>query len=95
MTPSSTRAARVSRPPRRKPIPMSLFRTSSALAGLLETFGRPHVHTGASVRQLQPDLYELRAGLQLRVIFSRDADALILHTVGNHRDIRAWLKNNY
>lgn len=66
----------------------------AALATLPETFGRPHAHAGASIRVRAPGLYELRAGLTLRILFARDGDTLLLAYVGTHAQVTAWVKNN-
>lgn len=67
--------------------------TDAALSVLLATYGRPHAHTGASVRPLKPPVYEMRISLDLRVVFVRVADTLKVDFVGNHDAVRAYLKN--
>lgn len=66
----------------------------AALLTLSEVFGQPHLHSGLSVRQLRRHVYELRVGLDLRVGFTLTGQALLIQTVGNHDQIRAWLKEN-
>lgn len=58
-----------------------------ALSRLPTAFGRPHVHAGLGIRQLRPGLYELRAGLDLRAIFLRSADALEVQMIGQQRHL--------
>ncbi|MEQ2009183.1 MAG: hypothetical protein ABMA26_20565 [Limisphaerales bacterium] len=65
-----------------------------ALLKLSEAFGRPHVHGGLSIRQLRRRVYEVRVGLDLRVGFTLVDRSLLIQTVGNHDQIRAWLKEN-
>ena len=65
----------------------------AALAGLNETYGRPHTHTGGSVRPLKPPVYEMRASLVLRIIFIREGDALKVDFVGDHGAVRDYLRN--
>jgi len=65
----------------------------TALAQLLATFGRPHVHTGGSVRPIRAPVYELRATLALRVVFTRDGDTLKVDFVGTHADLQRYLRN--
>ena len=64
-----------------------------ALAQLLETFGRPHVHQGTSVRPLIPPIYELRATRALRVVFVHQGSSLIMDFVGDHGAVRDYLRN--
>ena len=64
------------------------------LCTLSEAFGRPHVHSSLSIRQLRRRVYEVRVGLDLRVGFTLVGSSLLIQTVGNHDHIRAWLKEN-
>jgi mRNA-degrading endonuclease RelE of RelBE toxin-antitoxin system len=64
----------------------------AALRELPAVFGRPHVHAGLGVRQLRPGLYELRVGLVLRAIFLRSADALEVQMIGDHAQVRQYLR---
>ncbi len=65
----------------------------AALARLPEVIRKPHAHRGASVRRLKAGIFELRAGLRLRVVFTLSHDVAILWTVGDHDHIQAWLKH--
>jgi mRNA-degrading endonuclease RelE of RelBE toxin-antitoxin system len=56
-------------------------------------FGRPHIHAGLGIRQLRPGVYEARVGLEVRVVFERDGDLLVIKTVGDHGDVRRYLSN--
>lgn len=67
----------------------------AALADLLNTFGRPHQHAGTSIRPLRPPVYELRLSLSLRIVFVRNGDVLPVDFVGNHDEVRAYLRNAY
>jgi hypothetical protein len=62
------------------------------LRELPAAFGRPHVHAGLGIRQLRPGLYELRVDLALRAIFVRSADALEVQMIGNHAEVRQFLR---
>lgn len=65
-----------------------------ALTALLENFGHPHRHVGRSARRLRPSLFELRASLELRIIFSRDGSVLRADFVGDHDEVANYLKNS-
>ena len=65
----------------------------AAVGRLPGIIGQPHAHRGASVRRLKPGIFELRAGLRLRVVFTISKDVAILWTVGDHDDVQAWLRN--
>lgn len=59
------------------------------------SFGFPHVHAGIGIRDLGKGFYEGRDGLEHRVIFERiSARVLYFHMIGNHDDIRRFLKKH-
>jgi mRNA-degrading endonuclease RelE of RelBE toxin-antitoxin system len=64
----------------------------AALRQLPAAFGRPHAHAGIGLRQLRRGIFEARIGLQLRVLFERDDDLLVVKAVGAHDDIRRYLR---
>ena len=64
----------------------------AVLRQLPAAFGRPHAHTGLGVRQLRRGIFEARVGLQIRVLFERDGDLLVIKTLGTHEDIRHYLR---
>jgi hypothetical protein len=65
-----------------------------SIARLPHALGSPHVHSGLSIRKLRPAIFELRAGLQVRILFAREGGDLVLMFAGNHDEVRAWLKEN-
>lgn len=64
-----------------------------AIRKLERSFGRPHFHSGLSIRAFGK-YYECRAGLKLRCLFLPAGGDLILTTVGNHNDIRRYVADN-
>jgi hypothetical protein len=64
-----------------------------AQAQLSEVFGRPHFHVGIGVRRVG-NYFEFRAGLKLRVLFVIESGDAVLVTVGNHDDIRRFIREN-
>ena len=71
--------------------PQQRARVDSALRRLEQVFGRPHLHAGLGIRPVSRYL-EMRAGLDLRVLFFRDEGDLFLVCVGNHDEIRRYVK---
>jgi hypothetical protein len=66
----------------------------AAINAVATLFGRPHLHTGAGVRQLAGGLYECRAGLQVRLLFRDGEDGkLYFFKVTDHNGVRDYLKN--
>ena len=53
--------------------------------------GLPHAHSGLGIRRFG-NYFEARAGLGLRILFLIQDGDIILTTVGNHDQIRAFVK---
>ena len=68
-------------------------RVDAAVARLEDAFGRPHLHAGVGIRPFGRYL-EFRAGLDLRVLFLPEGGDLFLMCVGNHDEIRSYVKGN-
>ena len=63
-----------------------------ALCDLIQTFGRPHLHSGLGVRKLTKNVFECRGNLKLRFLFfNRPAD-LYVWLLGDHDEVRAALR---
>jgi hypothetical protein len=61
----------------------------------VEAFGKPHRHTGLGLRYLRGKAFEFRISRGLRVIFLFfKPNRFQLMMVGNHDEVRAWLKDN-
>jgi hypothetical protein len=63
-----------------------------AMRAAVTTFGQPHLHAGLGLRRIPPFM-ECRCGLELRLIFQRERDALVFHFCGTHDEVRTFLKN--
>ena len=63
-----------------------------ALLELAEAFGDPHVHSGIGIRKLTGNIFECRAGLTRRIVFQNVDDALVVVFLGNHDEVRRWLR---
>ena len=57
-----------------------------------EMFGTPHAHSGVGLRDLGKRHYEVRDGLGTRFIFENRKDVLYFKKMGNHDEIRRFLK---
>ena len=58
----------------------------------LHSFGQPHLHAGIGLRRIPPFM-ECRCGLDLRLVFQREGDALVFHLCGSHSEVQTFLKN--
>ena len=66
----------------------------AAVVQLPDVFGKPHIHAGLGIRKIGRRLFELRAGLIVRVLFTREGGDFVLVFAGNHDQIAAWLRGN-
>ena len=60
--------------------------------GAFSAFGNVHEHRGLGLRALAHGFYECRQGLKRRLIFEYSAGVLYFHTIGDHDDVRRFLK---
>jgi hypothetical protein len=67
---------------------------NAAVALLAQTMGKPHIHSGLSIRKLRRAIFEIRAGLETRVLLARQSGDIVLVFAGNLDQVRAWLKEN-
>jgi mRNA-degrading endonuclease RelE of RelBE toxin-antitoxin system len=67
---------------------------NEAISKLSDSFGHPHVHSGLSIRKLRKAIFEIRAGLDIRILFTRESRDIVLVLAGDHDEVRAWLKDN-
>jgi hypothetical protein len=74
-------------------------RVGKLIQSVQENFGKPHLHSGAGIRDLSPKgsrlrVYECRIGTGLRLIFTSEPGSLLyFHTIGNHDQVRRFLKS--
>ena len=64
-----------------------------ALLEFTDHFGKPHSHGGIGIRKLEGNIFECRAGLSLRLVIRNTPDALIVHFIGTHDEIRRWVRD--
>jgi mRNA-degrading endonuclease RelE of RelBE toxin-antitoxin system len=67
---------------------------NEAVSRLSDSVGHPHTHSGLSIRKLRKAIFEIRAGLDIRILFARESGDIVLVLAGDHNDVRAWVKAN-
>ena len=55
--------------------------------------GQPHLHKGMGLRKLRDNFYEIRVGLKQRLIFENASNALVFEFLGNHDEVKRFLKS--
>jgi mRNA-degrading endonuclease RelE of RelBE toxin-antitoxin system len=62
------------------------------IAAVQAAFGQPHQHAGAGLRKLRHRHYEIRLSLDQRLVFEDRGDALHFKILGNHDDVKRFLR---
>jgi mRNA-degrading endonuclease YafQ of YafQ-DinJ toxin-antitoxin module len=55
-------------------------------------FGDPHSHRGLGIRKVGDNYYELRVGLDYRLIFINEPDCLMFVAAGSHDQVKRFLR---
>lgn len=63
-----------------------------ALQGLERDFGNPHQHRGLGIRRLTGNFFEIRVGLDIRLVFQNRSDCLLFVMAGNHNEVQKFLR---
>ena len=65
---------------------------AAALKELLSALQSGRLPAGLGFKKINGDKYELRVDLRLRVVMKRDGDTLVCHLIGNHDEVRRYLR---
>ncbi len=63
------------------------------IAEVQRVMGWPHLHKGAGLRKLRDEYYEARIGRKERLLFENTPGALVFEFIGNHDEIKRFLKS--
>jgi mRNA-degrading endonuclease YafQ of YafQ-DinJ toxin-antitoxin module len=66
---------------------------AEAMLAAGDRFGRPHSHSAIDIRRLGRNLFECRAGLDIRLLFKVEKETLVFLFAGNHDDVQSYLRN--
>ena len=69
-------------------------RLGAVIESARQSWGRPHEHSGIGIRRLGSDLYECRSGLDQRLVFQSLDGLLYFHFLGNHDEVRCFLRSH-
>ena len=76
---------------RKLPVPLQ-SQVIAALDRLLDYFATGQRPVGLGLRRLHHSYWEIRAGIDVRVLFELEKDCLTMVLVGHHEQIRRALK---
>ena len=63
-----------------------------AISQVQEHFGEPHRRSGLGIRNLPGNYYEVRVHLDIRLLFRDTPAGLVFEFVGNHDEVRRFIK---
>lgn len=63
-----------------------------AIDRLHAALGQPHQHAGLGIRKLVKNYFEIRVGLELRLVFRIESAAVTFAFAGSHDEVRRFLK---
>jgi hypothetical protein len=63
---------------------------------VLESWGRPHLHSGIGIRRLTKTLFECRIGLDERLafVFIATPPELVFFFIGNHDEVQKLIRSH-
>lgn len=67
-----------------------------AIKWVIESWGRPHLHSDTGIRRLAKTLFEFRVGLddRLAFVFIATPPELVFLFIGNHDEIKKLIRSN-
>jgi hypothetical protein len=63
-----------------------------AINRLHAALGQPHQHAGLGIRKLVKNYFEMRIGLELRLVFRIEPATVTFTFAGTHDEVRRFLK---
>ena len=66
--------------------------TLEALKGFLSGLTQGVIPPGYGFKKINGDKYEVRVGVRLRIVMKADGDTLVCHLVGNHDEVKRYLR---
>ena len=67
-------------------------RATATLKGFLAALRMETVPAGYGLKKLNGDKYEIRVGLKIRIVMKAEGDTLVCHVIGDHEDVRRYLR---
>ena len=64
----------------------------STLKGFLAALCAKTIPAGYGFKKINGDKYEIRVDMKTRIVMKADGDTLVCHVVGNHEDVKRYLR---
>jgi len=66
---------------------------TTALKEFLAALAAGQLPMGYGFKKINHDKYELRLDIRLRIAMKAEGDTLVCHLIGNHEDVRRYLRD--
>lgn len=76
----------------RKLPPHDQRKAAAALKEFLAALTAGSIPAGYGFKKINGDKYELRVDLRLRIVMKADGGTLVCHLIGDHEDVRRYLR---
>ena len=76
----------------RKLPPHDQQKAAAALKGFLAALTEGSMPSGYGFKKINHDKYELRVDIRIRVVMKADGETLVCHLIGDHEDVRRYLR---
>jgi mRNA-degrading endonuclease RelE of RelBE toxin-antitoxin system len=67
-------------------------RVAEKLKDFLLYLSKKKIPLGYGFKKINGDKYELRGDLKIRVVMKNEGDTLVCHAVGNHDEVKRYLR---
>lgn len=74
-------------------LPADRDQTIEALKTLKSSIHQGKIPQGLGFKKINGDKYEIRIDIRLRIVLKKDGDFLVCVLLGNHDQVRQYLKN--
>ena len=68
-------------------------KVASTLKQFLEHLNRNDLPLGLGLKKINGDKYEIRVDIRTRIVMKLEEDTFVCHLVGNHEDVRRYLRD--
>ena len=67
-------------------------KAAPSLKAFLSALQSGHLSAGYGFKKINGDKYELRVDIRTRIVMKADGETLVCHLIGNHEDVKRYLR---
>ena len=73
--------------------PQEQQKASDVLKKFLSALNSGTLPSGLGFKKINGDKYEIRVDIRKRIVMKAEADTLVCHLIGDHEDVKRYLRN--